>query len=93
MQSPLHQASRLSSLTSGVKSLPTVELVRQRHISLTKPLLDRKLLVAQAKKEANSAVQDKSTKGTGLGDLLGPIGLSLGKSDDKQVTVASLDFS
>ncbi len=49
--------------------------------------------MAQAKKEANSAVQDKSTKGTGLGDLLGPIGLSLGKSDDKQVTVASLDFS
>ena len=93
MQPLLHQASFSSSLTSGIKSLHTVKHVGQRQISLTSPVSNRKPLVPQAKKGADSAVQDKPTKGTGLGDLLGPIGLSLGKSDDKQVTMTSIASS
>ena len=93
MQLSLPQASLSSSLTSGTKSLHIVKHARQRHIALAEPVLKRKLLVPQAKKGADSAVQDKPTKGTGLGDLLGPIGLSLGKSHDKQVTATSLDDS
>lgn len=38
-----------------------------------------------ARKDGESAVQDKPSRGVGLGDLLGPIGLSLGGDKDIEV--------
>ena len=49
----------------------------------------RKLVVPQASRDSDSAVREKPSRGAGLGDLLGPIGLSLGKSKDTEVLTSS----
>ena len=45
----------------------------------------RTTFVPLARKDGESAVQDKPSRGVGLGDLLGPIGLSLGRGKDAEV--------
>ena len=39
----------------------------------------------QASRDSDSAVREKPSRGAGLGDLLGPIASSLGKSKDTEV--------
>ena len=45
---------------------------------------------AESRKKGGAAVEDKTDKSLGLGDLLGPIGLTLGGALRRQVCISLL---
>lgn len=85
MPSPAYQKSAPSPFAFGTKPFHKFHYARRSRILHIEANSQRKVVVPPAKKDGDAAVQDKPTKGAGLGDLLGPIGLSLGRSDKEQV--------
>jgi len=89
MPSPAYLKSASSPFASGTKPFHIFHYARRSRVLHIETISQRRVVVPPAKKDGDAAVQDKPRKGAGLGDLLGPIGLSLGSSDKEQVL---LDF-
>ena len=73
----------------GGQRFPRCDSTRHSALSFRGTAPARKLVVPQASRDSDSAVREKPSRGAGLGDLLGPIGLSLGKSKDTEVRTSS----
>ena len=85
MHSLQHQTSLHHNSAVGLLQTCRGHLERLHALPIREYVPQRKLVVPQASKDSDSSVKDKPSRGAGLGDLSGPIGLSIGKSADRKV--------